>query len=102
MRSLPVLVALITIPLFAGTASAEEDKAEVVKYRQLEMGAIGRHFGAVKRIVKGQVERPQDLLGHTAALVALIAWVGFMTQFIVYVAVARWRRARRYRRRALP
>lgn len=38
----------------------------------------------------------------TAALVALIAWVGFMTLFITYVAVARWRRARRYRRRALP
>jgi hypothetical protein len=36
------------------------------------------------------------------ALFALIAWVGFMTLFIGYVALARWRRARRYRRRALP
>lgn len=38
----------------------------------------------------------------TVALIALIAWVGFMTLFIGYVAVARWRRARRYRQRALP
>jgi len=38
----------------------------------------------------------------TLALVALIAWIGFMTLFIGYVALARWRRARRYRRRALP
>ncbi len=28
-------------------------------------------------------------------LVVLIAWVGFMTLFIVYVALARWRRSRR-------
>lgn len=38
----------------------------------------------------------------TVALILLIAWVGFMTLFISYVAVARWRRSRRYRRRALP
>ncbi len=38
----------------------------------------------------------------TAALIVLIAWLGFMAIFITYVAVARWRRARRYRRRALP
>lgn len=38
----------------------------------------------------------------TVALIALIAWIGFMTVFIAYVAVARWRRARQYRRRALP
>ncbi|MEO1058215.1 MAG: hypothetical protein AAFY28_14990, partial [Actinomycetota bacterium] len=28
-------------------------------------------------------------------LVVLVAWVGFMTVFIVFVALARWRRARR-------
>lgn len=36
------------------------------------------------------------------ALIALFAWVGVMTLFIVYVAIARFRRSRRYRRRALP
>lgn len=35
-----------------------------------------------------------------AALIALIAWVVFMTLFIGYVTAARWRRSRRYRRRA--
>lgn len=38
----------------------------------------------------------------TIALILLIGWVAFMTIFISYVAVARWRRSRRYRRRALP
>ncbi len=38
----------------------------------------------------------------TVALIVLVAWVAFMTVFIGYVTVARWRRARRYRRRALP
>ena len=71
MRKIAVVAALFAAPFLVSTASAEEDKAEVVKYRQLEMGAIARHFGAVKRIVKGQVDRPQDLTGHTAALVAL-------------------------------
>ncbi len=34
-----------------------------------------------------------------AALVALIAWVAFMTCFILYVVAARYRRARRYKHR---
>lgn len=33
------------------------------------------------------------------ALVAFIAWVAFMTLFIGYVAIARWRRARAYKHR---
>ena len=36
-----------------------------------------------------------------AALIALLAWVGFMALFIVYVAIARWRKARAYRRRPI-
>ena len=38
----------------------------------------------------------------TVALIVLIGWVAFMTLFIGYVTIARWRRARQYRRRALP
>jgi hypothetical protein len=34
-----------------------------------------------------------------AALVAFIAWVAFMTLFIGYVVIARWRRARNYKHR---
>jgi hypothetical protein len=37
-----------------------------------------------------------------AALVALVAWVGFMTLFIAFVFLARWRRAWRYKRRHRP
>ncbi len=36
------------------------------------------------------------------ALVLLVGWVAFMTVFIGYVTLARWRRARRYRRRRPP
>ena len=36
-----------------------------------------------------------------AALIALVAWVGFMTIFIGYVTVARFRRARAYKHRHL-
>lgn len=79
-----VLVALpLAALLAAGPASADgpkkgDDKdapkgphAELVKYRQLEMGALARHFGATKRILKNEVDRKEDLLGHTAALVDL-------------------------------
>lgn len=45
--------------------------ADLIKYRQREMGAIGKHFGAIGMIVEGKVNRPEDLLGHTAALVEL-------------------------------
>jgi hypothetical protein len=38
----------------------------------------------------------------TLAFIALVAWIGFMTLFIGYVAFARWRRAGQYRRRSLP
>ncbi len=36
-----------------------------------------------------------------AALIALVAWVGFMTIFIGYVTIARFRRARAYKHRHL-
>ncbi len=36
------------------------------------------------------------------ALVGFWAWIGFMSIFIGYVALTRWRRSRRYRRRSLP
>jgi hypothetical protein len=38
----------------------------------------------------------------TLALIALVAWVGFMTLFIGYVTMARLRLNRRYRQRNLP
>lgn len=54
------------------TASAEDkDPQEMMKYRQSEMGAMASHMGAIKRILTGAVDRPEDLLGHTAAMVAL-------------------------------
>ena len=44
----------------------------------------------------GSWARPLSIV----ALVLLIGWVVFMSIFIVYVTLARWRRSRRYQRRA--
>lgn len=44
----------------------------------------------------GSWARPLSIV----ALIALVAWVAFMTVFIGYVTIARWRRSRRYHRRA--
>lgn len=58
-------------PAPAAPAPAATAPADMIKYRQREMGAIGRHFGAAGMIIDGKVNRPEDLLGHTAALVEL-------------------------------
>ena len=73
------LASLTLAALALAAPASAEDKAEkadvdhtqLVKYRQLEMGAIARHFGAVKRIVKDEVDRKEDLAGHSAAIVDL-------------------------------
>jgi hypothetical protein len=59
------------------------------------------------REVSGRTEQAPSAGGSWArplsivALIALIAWVVFMTLFIGFVTVARWRRSRGYRRRTL-
>ena len=65
------LLGLGVTPAVAKDEAPPSPEQSMVKYRQLEMSAIARHFGSIKRIVKGEVDRPQDLAGHTAAVVAL-------------------------------
>ena len=80
MKRILALTALLFVAIPAGADDpkndAKPDMKELVKYRQMEMGAIGRHFGATKRILKGEVDRKDDLLGHTAALVDLARDMG--------------------------
>ena len=59
------LLALAT-PSFA--ADAPED---VVTYRHVQMEAAGKHMKSTALIVKGTLDRKQDLKGHAASLHAL-------------------------------
>lgn len=58
--------------VFLGTPAVAGDDAEaVVKYRNITMGSMAKHMGASKMILKGQVSRSGDLVGHAMALQAL-------------------------------
>jgi cytochrome c556 len=46
----------------------EVERPPIVEYRHVLMEAMGKHMGAASRIVRGQVERPQDLALHARAL----------------------------------
>ena len=69
MRALAL--GLLAMTLTAVPASAGDDANPVIKYRQLEMEALARHMGSVKMVVKNQVDRKGDVLGHAEAMHAL-------------------------------
>jgi len=62
---IPLLLAFL-LPAFA--AETAEDS---VKYRQTVMDSLGGHMGATSMIVKGRVDRPEDLSAHVRAIVDL-------------------------------
>lgn len=66
-RTLPFVV--LALALLAPVArSAGDSPAAVAKYRQTLMEAAGRHMKASSMIVKGEVSRKEDLVGHATAL----------------------------------
>ncbi len=71
MYRFTIFTALAATLLIAPTASAEDAPEDVVKYRALQMSAMGRHMGTTKLILKGNISRPEDLNGHAAALHSL-------------------------------
>mgnify|MGYP001151445832 FL=1 len=52
-------LAVAAIVLFALPAMAQEEEG-IIKHRQAVMAAIGGHFGAMSRILKGQVKFTGD------------------------------------------
>lgn len=54
-----------------GAASAADDSANVIKYRQNVMRSIGGHMGAISGVVKGEVSYTGHLAGHADALAAM-------------------------------
>ena len=59
------LIAISTTLLFTFALSADE---EVADYRQEVMGAIGSTMGSIGKILKGEVDRPDDLAPLAIAL----------------------------------
>ena len=63
-------LAVAAIVLFALPAMAQEEEG-IIKHRQAVMAAIGGHFGAMSRILKGQVKFTGDLKTHARAIADL-------------------------------
>ena len=64
--SVLALLVAATLP-----ASAADDPANVVKYRQTLMKATGAHLGMVASVVKGEVSFTDEIPGNAAALVTI-------------------------------
>lgn len=52
----------------AGSALAVDEPANVIKYRQSTMKAIGGHMGALAAMAKGEVSFTDDAFGHAHAI----------------------------------
>ena len=48
--------------------SAEDDPEHVVRYRQMVLGAMGRHMGAIAMVAKGESSRAGDVVVHATAM----------------------------------
>lgn len=56
-------------PVVAPVAAPGPEK--IIKYRELVMEGVAKHMGAMGLVVKGEVDRKQDLVAHAEALAAL-------------------------------
>src|SRR5262245_10243531 len=52
----------------ATPAVAANSPANLVKYRQSTMGGVGKHMGLMGMVVKGEIDRKQDLTKNAVAL----------------------------------
>jgi len=59
---------ILSLLIAASAPAADPAPDKVVAYRQTLMSSTGRHMKAIGMIVKGEIDRPQDLEGHAAAL----------------------------------
>jgi cytochrome c556 len=66
MTALAVTLGATT--LGAGIANAADEPANLIKYRQSTMKAIGGHMGAIAGVVKGEVSFSDELFGHAHAI----------------------------------
>jgi cytochrome c556 len=58
----------LAIALGGAGLNAADEPANVIKYRQSTMKAIGGHMGAIAGVVKGEVSFSDELFGHAHAI----------------------------------
>ena len=62
------LAVIVLTTLFASTPALADDDHPVVEYREKVMDALGAHLKASSFIMKGQVDRKEDLVVHAEAI----------------------------------
>ncbi|HMV68810.1 MAG TPA: cytochrome c [Myxococcota bacterium] len=65
----PLMLIAVLATSLAG--AAEPAPTGVVAYREAGMKAIASHFKSLSMIAKGEVDRPQDAVGHATAIAAM-------------------------------
>ena len=66
--SLSAVVLFISGAFTSGPAWSKEDPEKIVRYRQLILGSMGRHMGALSMIAKGEVANKGDVVFHATAM----------------------------------
>lgn len=66
----------LTLLVAAQPAFAADRPEDVVEYRHVQMEAAAKHMKSTAKIVKGVIDRKQDIAGHAASLHALSMAVG--------------------------
>jgi len=61
------LVAAVSL-LAPQTVSADDAPEKTIRYRHKVMDALGDHMGATSMILKGEINRPQDLATHAQTM----------------------------------
>lgn len=67
-RTLAVATAALALVIAAPALSGDPPKHPVVTYRHNVMEAMGKHMRLSSMIVKGEVDRKGDLVGHAEAM----------------------------------
>ena len=74
MKAATLILAFTALTVAPAALSQSPEEAEAaIGYRKAYMGSIGGHFGAIRRLVAGEVSHEGDLAMHANALAALSA-----------------------------
>ena len=65
-----VMFGLLAMGVLAAPAVAADDLANVIKYRQKVMSAVGAHMGSIGAVLKGEVSFTGNVADHARALQA--------------------------------
>ncbi|NNG03898.1 MAG: cytochrome c [Inquilinus sp.] len=64
-------VAAATLAAGVGVASAADQPADQIKYRQAVMRSVGGHMGAIAAIMKGEISHTGHLSAHANAIAGM-------------------------------